>query len=78
MGSVRRGKAARRRRVLILSRWMALIDEVTRLEDAVRAECHSTTFTHSERQRFYSALDQLWTALEWHRPAFPPPPLRNH
>lgn len=63
-----RRRLSRRRRQIVLLRWMALIDEVTRLERDIEGDA----FTDAERAAFRSALDQLWMCLEWRRPKFPP------
>lgn len=64
---------ARRRRIAILTRWMTLVDEASRLAEDVRAEPHDGAFTPEEQTALSLALDQMWRELEWSRPQFPLP-----
>ena len=53
------------RRLALLVRWAALVDEVLRLDDDV---ARSGDFRKGEKAALRSALDSLWTTLEWTRP----------
>jgi hypothetical protein len=64
-----RSKAARRRRIAILTRVMQLLDEISRLGCEVTLA--DGAFGERDRNRLSVALDHCWHHLEHARPWFP-------